>query len=180
MLASPNRFVSESAVCVGNEKTCIVAGTATLGGGWLFGTKLGQVALALFGFGAEVQGMADGVPSGRGIAGVEAKAATSSAASIAANNLAKSAEKEIVANATHIFAKGRFDSIGSQQEVTAGIVDSVRNSAGRLVEGNNTVTTLINNQSVTVRVRLQEGALSNINAFPGTSTRTLGNVIDLR
>jgi len=107
-------------------------------------------------------------------------AATEKLASVAANSLAKSAEQEVVANAAHIFAKGRFKSVGSQQEVTAGIVDSVRNSAGRLVEGNNTVTTLINNQSVTVRIRLQGGTLSNINAFPGTSTRALGNVIDLR
>ncbi|OEZ54716.1 RHS repeat domain-containing protein [Duganella sp. HH105] len=67
MISSPNRFVAEAAACVGKEKACAVGLASTLGGGWLASTKLGQVALALFGFGAEVQGMADGAP-GRGAA----------------------------------------------------------------------------------------------------------------
>jgi len=56
-----------------------VTGAATFGSGagWLATTATGRAFLTLFGFGAEVQGMADGVPSaGRGIAGAEAKAAT--------------------------------------------------------------------------------------------------------
>ncbi|UGQ46084.1 FG-GAP-like repeat-containing protein [Massilia endophytica] len=79
MLSSPNRLVTQSAACVGNEAACVMAGAAPLGGGWLIGTKLGQATLALLGFGAEVQGVADGTPSGRGTAGLGAKAAASSA-----------------------------------------------------------------------------------------------------
>lgn len=64
MLMSPNRFVAQSAACVGYEGACITGPALPLGVGWLASTKLGQAALALFGFGAEVQGMADGVPPG--------------------------------------------------------------------------------------------------------------------
>jgi RHS repeat-associated protein len=68
MLSSPNRFVSEGAACVGREGTCLAVLGSGLGGGWLSSFKLGQAALALFGFGSEVQSMADGVPpAGRGI-----------------------------------------------------------------------------------------------------------------
>ena len=77
MLSSPNPAVAQGAACVGHEGACVAAGIAPLAGGWLASTKLGQAALALFGFGSEVQSMADGVPSAvRGIAGAEAKAAT--------------------------------------------------------------------------------------------------------
>jgi RHS repeat-associated protein len=51
-----------------------VTGAATFGSGagWLATTATGRAFLALFGFGAEVQGMADGVPpAGRGIARAE-------------------------------------------------------------------------------------------------------------
>ena len=60
-----------------------VTGAATFGSGagWLATTATGRAFLALFGFGAEVQGMADGVPSaGRGIASLEAKAAAGAGA----------------------------------------------------------------------------------------------------
>ena len=82
MLSSPNPAVAQGAACVGHEGACAAAGTAPLGGGWLIGTKLGRAMLALIGLGSEVQGMAEGVPSGRGIAGLEAKGAAAAATSL--------------------------------------------------------------------------------------------------
>jgi hypothetical protein len=73
MLMSPNRFVAQSAECVGHEGACITVLALPLGVGWLASTKLGQAALALFGFGAEVQGMADGIPKAGGSVSLGAK-----------------------------------------------------------------------------------------------------------
>ena len=74
MISSPNRFIADSAACMGREGTCVAAGTATLAGDWLASTKLGQAALVLFGFGTEVQSMVDSVSSAKDISGVEVKA----------------------------------------------------------------------------------------------------------
>ena len=98
----------------------------------------------------------------------------------AADSLANSTEKMVIENSAHIFAKGRFGSIGTNDEVASGISGAMRSSSGRLSEGDNTIMTLINNRATTIRARIQDGALSNINAFPGVSSRTIGNVIDLR
>ncbi|MGG7607027.1 NBR1-Ig-like domain-containing protein [Massilia sp. BKSP1R2A-1] len=75
MLSSPNPAVAQGAACVGHEGTCAGVLGGGLGGGWLGSTKVGQVILGLFGFGSEVQNLADGVPAGRSVAGLGAKTA---------------------------------------------------------------------------------------------------------
>ncbi|MDO8051427.1 NBR1-Ig-like domain-containing protein [Janthinobacterium sp. SUN211] len=62
MLSSPNPAVAQGAACVGHEGACAGGLGSLLGGGWLGTTKVGQVVLGLFGFGSQVQNMADGIP----------------------------------------------------------------------------------------------------------------------
>ena len=75
MLDSPNRYVNQAAPCVGHEGACAAALTAPLAGGftgWLATFQAGRLALGLFGIGADIQAMSDGLPAGGGLASKEA------------------------------------------------------------------------------------------------------------
>jgi len=82
MLDSPNRYVNQAAPCVGHEGACAAALTAPLAGGftgWLATFQTGRLALGLFGIGADIQAMSDGLPAGGGVAGRSAEAAADAA-----------------------------------------------------------------------------------------------------
>ena len=80
---------------------------------------------------------------------------------------------------SHIDDNYRFTKLGlSNDEIIDWISNIISKKSWKLKNGDNTIVSKINGETVTIRVNVANGALRNVNAFPWESPRVLWNLIE--
>ena len=83
----------------------------------------------------------------------------------------------------HINANNRFKDYGDIDKLVKYIVDDIKrlDDYGLAKSGDNTIRTVYgsDNKLLEIRFHVKDGKLYSFNAFPGHSTRDLGNVVYL-
>ena len=67
----------------------------------------------------------------------------------------------------------------SKQDILTKFFDTAKANSSKWVEGSNEIRTIINGKETTIRFFVKNGEIVNLDGFVGTSSRVIGNLINL-
>ena len=84
----------------------------------------------------------------------------------------------------HVFSNdhinnGIMELGNSKQDILTKFFDTAKANSSKWVEGSNEIRTIINGKETTIRFFVKNGEIVNLDGFVGTSSRVIGNLINL-
>jgi len=101
---------------------------------------------------------------------------------IAKGKIAKDIDMDKISE--HVFSNdhinnGIMDLGSSKDDILTKFFDTARSNSSKWVEGSNEIRTIINGKETTIRFFVKNGQIINLDGFAGTSSRVIGNLINL-